>query len=38
MKGSILIVDFANRAEPEKYLNLEPFILESIEKVLKWNR
>ena len=30
MKGSVLVVDFDNRAELDKYLNNEPYILESV--------
>lgn len=34
MKGSVLIVDFEDRAELDEYLNSEPYILESVwEKV-----
>lgn len=30
MKGSVLVVDFENRAELDTYLNNEPYILEDV--------
>ena len=30
MKGSVLVVDFKDRAEQDEYLNNEPYILESV--------
>ena len=30
MKGSVLVVDFEDREELDAYLNIEPYILESV--------